>query len=96
MKIVQMGQQGGGDERRSKTLSLLDVFAVIARENFPVLWNVTLKNLSTIPTTASCEQLFSRLRHKHHDNMNKETSFSFLSFSQKRKTFILNENKKDE
>ena len=72
----------------TETNTLLDVFKFVDNNNYPQLWQTLLKSMALFPTTVSCEQSFSRLRHKHHENMNHETVFSFLSTSRKNKRFI--------
>ena len=69
------------------TITFLDVFQVVERDNYPFLWDITLKAVTMFPTTVSCEQQFSRLRHRLHENMEKETSFAFLMMSQKSSVF---------
>ena len=75
-----------------KPITLLDVFQVINRDNYPFRWNVTLKEVTIMPTTVSCEQQFSRLRHKLHNNMAKETAFAFMCMSQNRNRFTFDKN----
>ena len=65
------------------TITLLDVFTIINPNNFPFLWNVVLKMLTVMPTSVSCEQSFSRLRNKMHENMKMETSFHFMAITHK-------------
>ena len=62
---------------------MLDVFKVVNPNNFPFLWEVVLKMMSVMPTSASCEQSFSRLRNKMHENMMMETSFLFRAVTRK-------------
>ena len=38
------------------TITLRDVFKTIRKESYPFLWNVVVKMLSFMPTSASCEQ----------------------------------------
>ena len=72
----------------TKTITLLDIFDFVDSNNYPQLWQQVLKTVSLFPTTVSCEQSFCRLRNKLHENMNKETAFSFLSMTQKKHSFI--------
>ena len=82
-------QQKEGDDNTNGPISLLDVFKVVNRNNYPLLWDVVLKHLAVIPTSVSCEQSFSRLRNKMHENMKKETTFSFMVITHKNPTFSL-------
>ena len=75
-------------EVKMKTVTLFDGFKIVNPVNFPSLWDITLTAITILPTTVSCEQQFSRLRQRLHENMRKETSFAFLSMSQKRKAFV--------
>ena len=85
--VYRMNGENGDDKTTSKAITLLDVFKVINHNRYPYLWDVTLTALTILPTTVSCEQQFSRLRHKLHENMAKETSFAFLSRCQGRSIF---------
>ena len=84
---VSIDNGTGSAVMKRKTVTLFEVFKIVNRTNYPFLWDITLKAITILPTTVSCEQQFSRLRHKLHENMRKETSFAFLSMSQKRKEF---------
>ena len=75
-------------ELKLKTITLLDVFNTIKPDGYPFLWDITMKALTIQPTSVNCEQNFSRLRHKLHENMSKKTSFAFMTMSQKRKVLI--------
>ena len=75
------------------SINLMDVFNVVNHDSYPILWETTMRALTILPITVSCEQNFSRLRHKLHENMSKETSFAFLRISQKRNYYLFdNEN----
>ena len=87
---TQINNESGGESL--KTITLLDIFEFVNRENYPFLWEKTMNVLTMIPTTVSCEQYFSRLRRKLHENMSKETSFAFLAMSQRRNSFIFDRN----
>ena len=54
-------------------ISLCDVFKVIKRDEFPLLWKEMVVMNTIMPTTVSCEQSFSVLKHSAHINMNDET-----------------------
>ena len=81
---ANQGLQHGTRERRNETITLFDVFVFVDRDNYPLLWKTVLKMMTMFPTSVSCEQYFSRLRNKLHENMNKETAFSFLSMTERR------------
>ena len=78
---------GPGRDNEFATITLLDVFQVVNPENYPFLWDITMNAVTIFPTTVSCEQQFSRLRNRLHENMEKETSFQFMMMSQKRTVF---------
>ena len=54
-------------------INLCDVFKVIKRDEFPLLWKEMVVMNTIMPTTVSCEQSFSVLKHSAHINMNDET-----------------------
>ena len=64
---TQINNENGGESL--KTITMLDIFDVVNRENYPFLWEITMNVLTLIPTTVSSEQHLSRLRHKLHENM---------------------------
>ena len=66
------------EESNSSIITLLDVFQILPRNRYPFLWHVTIRVLSFMPTSASCEQSFSCLRRRLHENMAKTTVFNFL------------------
>ena len=68
---------------RNTVITLLDVFKIISPNNYPFLWDVTLKTTTVMPTSVNCEQSFSRLRNKMHENMKQETSFHFMEITHK-------------
>ena len=76
-------QQNEGVEEQNRPITLLDVFKVVDPNNFPFLWDVVLKMMTVIPTSVSCEQSFSRLRNKMHENMKIKTSFHFMAVTHK-------------
>ena len=78
-------------ERENKTITLLDVFKVVNHESNTIIWDMTMSALTILLTTVRCEQHFSRLRHKLHENMSKETSFAFLRMSEKRNYYLIDE-----
>ena len=63
-------------------ITLQDVFRFVGKEEFPFLTTVVTKMLTALPTTVSCEQSFSRLKHRLHTNM-KQTAFNSLMVSQR-------------
>ena len=54
-------------------VSLHDVFMVVERTKFPLLWREVMKLHTIIPTTVSCEQSFSVMKHSFHVNMKTRT-----------------------
>ena len=66
-----------------------DVFKILDKEKFPRLGNITRRVMSIIPTSASCEQSFSCLKNRLHENMKKTTAFNFLMASQNNTVFNL-------
>ena len=54
-------------------VSLHDVFMVIERGEYPLLWREVMKLHTIIPTTVSCEQSFSVMKHSFHVNMKTRT-----------------------
>ena len=62
------------EEGRENTITLMDIFVFVDRNTYPTLWKTVLKTLALIPTSVSCEQYFSRLRNKSHENMSKARS----------------------
>ena len=78
-------RRGGKKPNRMPTsMTLLDVFDVVNRNNFPFLWNAVVRTMSMMPTTVSCEQYFCRLRHETHENTSKETAFGSCRSHKKR------------
>ena len=58
--------------------NLLDVFQVIPKHEFPIIWRFVVKFLTIMPTTVGCEQSFSYFRRTIHTNMSEETGMVFL------------------
>ena len=87
LESFRASQDNEEDVVPNTPITLLDVFKVIDANNYPFLWNVVLKTLSVMPTSVSWEQSFSRLRNKMHENMSKETSFSFMAVTHKNPIF---------
>ena len=54
-------------------VSLHDVFMVVERGKYPLLWREVMKIHTIIPTTVSCEQSFSVMKHSFHPNMKTRT-----------------------
>ena len=54
-------------------VSLHDVFMVVERTKFPLLWREVMKIHTIIPTTVSCEQSFSVMKQSFHPNMKTRT-----------------------
>ena len=59
-------------------LTLGDVFQIVERDKYPHLWSLTRRVMSVIPTSTSCEQSFSCLKHRLHENVKKTTAFNFF------------------
>ena len=78
------------EQRPTQTITLLDVFKVIDKSNYPFLWEVVVRTLAVLPTTVSCEQSFSCLKHRLHENMLKENAFCFLRMVQQQTSFRFN------
>ena len=81
---------------QTQTITLLDVFKVIDKSNFPFLWEVVVRTLAVLPTTVSCEQCFSRLKHRLHENMLKENAFCFLRMVQQLTSWRLNSREEEQ
>ena len=54
------------------TTTLQDVFPFVSREKYQGLWREALKLRTIMPTTVSCEQSFSVLKHTLHVNASME------------------------
>ena len=85
-EIVRNVESSNDAHQASKPITLLDVFQILNRTSYPFLWDVVLRAVAVLPTTASCEQNFSRLKHKLHENMLKENAFCLLRMVQKHAT----------
>ena len=57
-------------------LSLTDVFCVVGREAYPMLWSTVMKTNTILPTTVSCERCFSVIKRSIHTNMKEATFIS--------------------
>ena len=66
----------------AEVFTLIDVFTIIQREKYRFFWKTALTALSILPTTVSCEQSFSSLKHEMHQNMAEKTGFDFYQASQ--------------
>ena len=62
-----------------KKLSLQDVFGVVDKVKYPLLWRETMKLRTIIPTTVCCEQSFSVVKHSLHHNMKNETVIAVVT-----------------
>ena len=76
-----------GRQRQTQTITLLDIFKVIDRRSYPYLWKVVVRTVTIMPTTVSCEQCFSCLKHRLHENMLKENAFCFLGMVHRHTAF---------
>ena len=78
--IVRQKQENKDDSNQQAHLSLRilqDVFKWIQREDFPFLWEVMIKTVSFMPTSANCEQCFSCMKHRLHENMKRRRLLTF-------------------
>ena len=57
-------------------VSLQDVFHFVSKERYPILWRENVKMKTLIPTTVSCEQSFSLIKHTLHNNKSMKTVFA--------------------
>ena len=73
----------------TEILTLSDVFQKIEKDKYPHLWNLTRRLISVTPTSTSCEQSFSCLKRRLHENMKKTTAFNFLLTSRNNSVFHL-------
>ena len=78
-----------GEGPQTVIYTLHDVFQILEKDKYPGLWNLTRRVMSITPTSASCEQSFSCLKHRLHENMKKTTAFNFLLTSQNNSVFHL-------
>ena len=76
-----------GRQRQTPTIALHDIFKVIDRRKYPYLWEVVVRTVTIMPTTVSCEQCFSCLNHRLHENMLKENAFCFLGMVHRHTAF---------
>ena len=60
-------------EKNNDIVTLFDVFKVVDRTKYPVLWDVVLRVLTYTPTSVSCEKCFSILKRRMHENMKRKT-----------------------
>ena len=60
------------------TPSIIDVFGVLIRQNFSLMWRFVVRLLTIMPTTVACEQSFSNLKRTLHSNMGEETAKIFV------------------
>ena len=65
-------------DRRTRKITLDDVFQHINVSSFPLLWKSVLEVRAVNPTTVSCEQSFSCLKHSNHVNMKSENLCSLV------------------
>ena len=57
-------------------VTLQDIFCIVEKERFPLLWNETVKIKTIIPTTVSCEQSFSVMKNARPNTKKTETMFA--------------------
>ena len=68
------------DNHTPRRITLNDVFQHINHSDFPLLWRSVLEVGAINPTTVSCEQSFSCLKHSCHVNMKSENLCSLVDF----------------
>ena len=78
-----MSNANGSGVETEMIFTLIDVFKIIKKDEYPLLWKSVLLVLSFLPTTVACEQSFSRLKHKMHQNMDTENAFNVFQASQR-------------
>ena len=83
MTIKEQSIHKNANDCLPDVITLNDVFKIIRKEEFPFLTTVATKMLTVPPTTVSCEQSFSRLKHRLHTNMKKQTAFNSVLVTQK-------------
>ena len=86
-KVNMNDNKGETDDGKRKVITLLEAFEYVERVDYPELWRTEIMTMTMFTTTVSCEQYFSQLRNKFHENMKIDTALVFLSASQKRRTF---------
>ena len=57
----------------STQANLFDVFGVMGKQRFPLLWREMIKIETIFATTVTCEQCFSVMKHTIHVNMKCDT-----------------------
>ena len=83
IKAVKRSDRGGVGCDENEVITLTEVFKVVEKTKYPMLWKTTLNILSFLPTTVGCEQSFGFLKHKMHQNMSKENAFNLCQASQR-------------
>ena len=81
--LKKPSQDEGKTNKTCQEITLFEVFKVIHKEKYPALWKLVLRALSFLPTTVGCEQSFSFLKRKMHQNMTKENAFNLCLASQR-------------
>ena len=66
-------------------ITLLDVFTVVERTRYPILWDIVLRVLSYIQTSVSCEQSFCILKRRMPENTKKENRFMFVEMAKSKR-----------
>ena len=72
---VQFERLKTGIEAAGK-ITLCDVFEVVDRDKYPLLWKEVIKMKTIMPTTVCCEQSFSVTKRSFHVNMGLETGIA--------------------
>ena len=84
LTIKKKPSRDDGESTEScNVITLFDVFKIVPRKKYPSLWQLVLRVLSFLPTTVGCEQSFSFLKRKLHQNMSMENAFNLCQASQR-------------
>ena len=88
VKKTTASKQDGQDVKDS-IIDLSDVFKCVDKGKYPELWDIFLRTMTYIPTSVSCEQSFSILKRRLHENMKKENAFMFVQMAKRTKEIEL-------
>ena len=67
-------------ENHTGTITLKDIFRYVDKSDFPQLWKSVLEVRVINPTTVSCEQSISCLKHSKHNNMQNDNLCRMVDF----------------
>ena len=85
VEVASKENRGGEMDDKNDLITLFDVFRVVDKTRFPFLWETVLRVFSYIPTSVSCEQSFSILKRRMHQNMKSENAFMFVEMAKRNK-----------